>query len=125
MKRLIALTLLASPFILQAQDNFTVKGRVGKASAPGKVYLLYRDEEKIVTDSVVLNKGSFIFKGHVTEPTPARIIVDHAGVGYAATKSTADMSMLYLEPGTIEIKAKDSVKKAVFTSPLNAAFAKY
>ena len=126
MKKIIVTAIISAPFILFAQNNFTVKASVGHASAPGKAFLLYRDGTKIVTDSASLTDGKFTFAGHIEEPTLARLIVDHKGVGFAATTNSSDMTMMYLDKSEIKIAAKDSVKKASFSgSPINAEYKKY
>lgn len=109
-----------------AQENFTIKGKVGSSSAPGKAYLLYKNGRDIVTDSAFLYKGSFEFKGTLNEPTLARLIVDHLGAGYTNTTMSSDMTMMYLEKGIIHISGADSVKKAKITgSPINKDYARY
>ena len=37
-------------YILHAQDNFTLKGKVGNAGTPGKAFLLYRDGHEHVEE---------------------------------------------------------------------------
>lgn len=110
------LTLLT--LSVQAQEQFTIKGKTGSAGAPGKAFLLYKNGRDIITDSAHLRNGAFEFTGNLKEPTLARLIVDHKGVGFAQTPQNADMIMMYLEKGIIHIQAVDSVKNAEITGSL-------
>lgn len=111
---------------VQAQENFVINGKTGTANAPGKAYLLYKNGRDIITDSANLHHGAFEFKGSLKEPTLARLIVDHKGIGFSNTPMNADMIMMYLEKGTIHINAADSVKKAKITgSAINDDHARY
>lgn len=122
----IAAALLLFSITTQAQETFTIKAKTGNSNPPGKAYLLYKNGRDIITDSAVLHNGAFEFKGSLKEPTLARLIVDHKGVGFAQTTSASDMTMMYLEKGTIYINAADSVKKAKITgSPINLDYARY
>ncbi len=126
MKKLIISLLALLPIVAQAQRNFTLTGKVGNESAPAKAYVLYQNGGQIVTDSAVLNGGSFKFTGTIQEPVPARLIVDHTGAGFAKTTSASDMEMIYLEPGVIRILSNDSLKNArIPGSLINQEYASY
>ena len=130
MKRLVLSLLIASPALVFAQQGaFTLNGKIGTLNAPAKAYLNYMAEGKSVMDSAVINKGAFAFKGTVAGPTMARIIVDHTGEGLKKLGRTADNSIVYLEPSTINVSAKDSVKNVVVTGSKlndeNAVYMKY
>lgn len=122
----IAAALMLMSYTTQAQEAFTIKAKTGTASTPAKAYLLYKNGDDIITDSVSLHKGAFEFKGMLKEPTLARLIVDHKGEGFAKTTGASDMTMMYLEKGVIHINAADSVKNAKITgSVINTEYAKY
>jgi peroxiredoxin len=127
MKRLVLSLLMATPAFLFAQaGDFTLNGKIGTLDAPAKVYLTYRSGESAVLDSALVNKGVFVFKGKVAGPTMARIIVDHKGEGLRKLGRAADNAIVYLEPATINLTAKDSVKTVVVTgSKLNDENALY
>jgi peroxiredoxin len=127
MKRMILLSLFIAPVIAWAQDNsFTIKAKVGSAVAPARVYLNYRSGGKLVTDSATVDKGIFTFKGAIDGPTNAQLVFDHAGFGLARLGRDADVLMMYLEKGDINIAGKDSVKTAVISgSKLNDENIKY
>jgi len=126
MKKLIIIILVVLPALIKAQGVFTLSGKVGNDGPPAKVYLLYRDVKRIVIDSTDVVGGKFKFTGTLQEPTAARLILDHKGVGYAKTTMSADMTMLFIYEGEIKIKAPDSLKRAVFPgSPINIEYRKY
>jgi peroxiredoxin len=127
MKRLVLSLLMTTPAFLFAQaGDFTLNGKIGTLDAPAKVYLTYRSGESAVLDSAIVNKGVFVFKGKVAGPTMARIIVAHKGEGLRKLGRAADNAIVYLEPATINLTAKDSVKTVVVTgSKLNDENAVY
>jgi len=62
----------------------------------------------------------------VNGPTMARIILDHKGEGLKKLGRAADNIVVYLEPASITVSAKDSVKNATITgSKLNDENAVY
>src|SRR3954468_11447175 len=103
MKNIIIIACFFVPCLLNAQDTFRVNAQVGNAGAPAKAYLLYKDGDRIVTDSAAVTNGRFSFSGTLKEPKLARLIVDHSGAGFASTTSSSDMTMMYLEKGTIVV----------------------
>ena len=126
MKKLIFGLLLLFPFLAHAQENFSLIGKVGTENAPAKAFLLYRNGKQTITDSVELKDGAFKFSGTIQEPTPARLIIDHKGVGFSKTKNDADMMMMYLDKDVVKIQSPDSLKRAVFPgSVINAEYNKY
>lgn len=127
MKRLVLSLLMTTPaFVFAQQGDFTLNGKIGTLDAPAKVYLTYRSGESAVMDSAVVNKGAFVFKGKVAGPTMARVIVDHKGEGLKKLGRSADNAIVYLEPATINLTAKDSVKTVAVTgSKLNDENVRY
>jgi len=116
--RFIVLTLFPITALAQSGE-YVINGKAGKLSSPAKVYLTYRAEKKTVTDSVTISNGIFRFKGQVTDPVKARIILDHKGVEIKNLKK-ADILEIYLEKGKIEVTALDSVFRAEISgSPVN------
>lgn len=127
MKKLVLSLLLASPaFVFAQAGEFTINGKIGTLNAPAKAYLLYKNEGKAVTDSAVINKGTFVFKGTVKASTGAQLVIDHTGAGVNNLGRKRDQSVIYLEQAKISINGKDSVKTAVITgSRLNDENAQY
>jgi peroxiredoxin len=127
MKKLLCTLMIASPALVFAQQGeFTLNGKIGTLNAPAKAFLNYVSGEKQVLDSAVIIKGAFTFKGAVNGPTQARIILDHKGEGLRKLGRNADNAVVFLEPATIAVTAKDSVKNALITgSKLNDESAIY
>lgn len=127
MKKLVLSLLMTSPILVFAQQGaFTVNGKIGTLNAPSKAFLTYAVAGTQVTDSAVINKGAFVFKGKIAGPTMARIIIDPTGEGLKKLSRGADNKIIYLEQATINVAAKDSVKNVVITgSKLNDENVKY
>lgn len=128
MKRMkIALiALLATPFLGYSQSNdYLLNGKVGQLNAPAKAYLSYRLNGNNVLDSVILQNGTFQFKGTVTDPVRAQLILDHTGAGIK-NRRKQDALTIYLEKGKIQINSTDSIKKGTVAGPkINTAYLGY
>ncbi|AOM78006.1 TlpA disulfide reductase family protein [Pedobacter steynii] len=128
MKRMkIALiALLATPFLGYSQSNdYLLNGKVGQLNAPAKAYLSYRLNGNNVLDSVILQNGTFQFKGTVTDPVRAQLILDHTGTGIK-NRRKQDALTIYLEKGKIQINSTDSIKKGtVAGQKINTAYLGY
>jgi len=107
-----------------AQNTYTINGRVGSYNAPAKVYLLYQVNNEFVMDSCNIKNGQFVFSGSTKYPFFARITLDHDGKSLGIPQ--ADVLELYVDPGTIDIQSKDSVAKAMVSgSPTTDLFFEY
>ena len=127
MKKIILLALAIAPATLWAQSNsYIIKAKIGNDKTPAKAYLLQVVNGKRVIDSALIDNGAFQFTGTIAEPARAQLVLDHYGEGLASLGRDADVTILYLENGNINITAKDSVKYAVITgSNINDDNAKY
>ena len=113
MKHIKLFILALLPLSIFAQsESFTVKGTVGKLNSPSKVYLSYRQNKTVITDSASIKNGMFELKGQVSNPVKAKLVLDHAGKGLQSLR-TPDFVELYLEKGVISLTSKDSVYNAV------------
>ena len=124
---MILLALSVVPAAVWAQNgNFVLKAKIGEDIAPAKAFLNYRIAGKVVTDSAIVDKGTFLFKGMITEPVRAQLVLDHKDIGLANLGNDADFLLMYLEKGNISITGKDSVKTALIAgSRLNDEDKKY
>jgi peroxiredoxin len=100
------------PLGLMAQKGFTVTGKIGTLDASAKAYLIYKNDGNKVTDSVTLHKGTFTFKGKVSNPIDADLIIRH-DTAITEKKYTSDNLHFYLENSAITITATDSIFRAV------------
>ncbi|MFB5945760.1 redoxin domain-containing protein [Albibacterium profundi] len=118
-KKALLCSLAALPFMAFAQQSFTIKGQLGSISSPAKAYLLYSNEGERITDSATIENGTFTFSGTVNEPTSATLAIDPDGVGMSQLRDP-DRTTLYLEDGTITLKADSLVAEAELGgTPLN------
>ncbi|TSJ36419.1 AhpC/TSA family protein [Mucilaginibacter corticis] len=126
MKKIITLAFAVFPALVWAQDNsFVVKIKVGSAEPAAKAYLNYLTDGKIVKDSAKAVDNAFLFKGVIAEPAMAQLVLDHQGAGLSKLGRNADVKMMFLEKGHIDLTTNDSVKNAVFTgSKLNEEYVK-
>ncbi|UYZ57970.1 TlpA disulfide reductase family protein [Hymenobacter latericus] len=112
-KHLLGWLLLAPGLALaQAAQPYTIKGTVGKLSAPAKIYLVRGTQ---LADSVTLHNGAFELKGTAAEPSEARLIVYRRGGLRSAYGVSPNQTGLILEPGTIVVSTPDSLPNARIT----------
>jgi hypothetical protein len=115
MKRILLTTLALLPVTLFAQEGgaFTLKGKIGNLNDPDKLFLTYRVNNQVVSDSVTLKNGAFEFRGNVPEPLLANLTLRHGGALVRMTSNGTDGLAVYLEKGSITIAGKDSIATAI------------
>lgn len=125
MKKTRMLFLALAPCAMFAQSDYQIKGQVGQVDAPAKVYLIqYGTSMKV--DTALISKGSFEFKGQVTDPSRSSIVLDYQGLGLNSITSKPDVLEVFLEKGQITIASPDSLKNAKISgSALNDENVKY
>ncbi|HEY8782700.1 MAG TPA: TlpA disulfide reductase family protein [Mucilaginibacter sp.] len=105
MKKIVLIALACFPVFAIAQNNkYTVQGTLGTYNAPAKVYLRFRFNGKVTTDSVTLKNGKFLFSGHIgNSPVNGFLMLNPKGAGpiYDGFKS------IYIEKGTITVTGAD------------------
>lgn len=123
MKKIFLLAAVLLPSLIFAQavpDPFSLSGHVDNLNTPARAYLLYQLGANKVVDSVEIVNGAFDFKGMVSQPQSAYLVIDHKGVGIAHIGSSPDVLNFYLEKGILTVTGKDSVANAKITgSQLN------
>lgn len=119
MKRIILGTLLAIPAVVNAQQEYVIKGKVGSLNAPAKAYISYRVDGTNQLDSASIENGVFTFKGSVQDPSNAVLVLAHKGEAVMQLE-TPDLLPIYLEKGEITVTSDDSLAKASLGgTPLN------
>ncbi len=99
---------------IQAQEGFTIHGKIGTLDAPAKAFLRYKDDGKTVTDSAILHNGQFTFTGKLTSPVEADLTIKHGD-----TFSSRDNLHFYIENADITVTAQDNfVRNAVVKGSL-------
>lgn len=120
MKKVFLSALAILPFAAFAQQPFTVKGTVPSLKAGDKIYLVYAQDGKRVTDSVVLTSSTFEFKGSATDPVMGNVFRNVNPYVKGANTRNMDYTNLFIEPGNIALASTDSLKSAKATgSPTN------
>src|ERR1700733_7810435 len=102
MKRIILMALACLPAFVFAQDGkYTVEGTIGTYNAPAKIYLQYRFNGKVITDSTILKDGKFQFSGAIgNSPLKGNMRFNKNGTGMM---SSNDYKQIFLEKGTITL----------------------
>jgi len=122
MKRLFLIAIFLSPLSLLAQFSFVIKG-FGKAYNDGdKIFLTYRQGDRLVEDSTVVKNRSFKFKG--TFATKVR--------GYLSRNDNprfaldlSDSFYIYIDSGQISLTSPDTLNNTLISgTPLNDDYAK-
>jgi peroxiredoxin len=122
-KFLLFMSMYASIFLFGGceqkitENVYVLKGKIG-IDAPVKVYLVSRNATGEQRDSAVVKNKKFEFKGAVTKPFQATLLVNYDTAAYFS-KTLKDRIGLYIEQGKITLKSSDSIKNAVVDSPIN------
>lgn len=104
------LILFYLPILAYSQKPFRITGNVGELKDGDKVYLSYRSNGKLFKDSTIAIKGKFSFIGNIASPS--------LGFMSARENPFGDIEILhnsiklYIEPGSIRVSGKDSLKNA-------------
>jgi hypothetical protein len=113
---MIQKTILAAacclPLGLLAQKGFTIHGKVGALNAPAQAFLVYKDGDNTVKDSVLLKDGRFTFTGKLSSPVEAELVVKHDTITRPRFARLDDL-YFYIENADITVTAFDSVSHAV------------
>jgi peroxiredoxin len=125
MYKLFLLFLLPTISFAQSGDKeFKLKGELKLNKPVDWVYLRYNSGDNSVSDSLKAKNGDFKFEGTITEPTVATLIVKFEK-GSSENVAQRDFMPILLEPGKIELEAKDSLKNHTVTgTPGQTDFAK-
>jgi peroxiredoxin len=105
------------PLGLMAQTGYTLRGKIGRVDAPAIAYLEYSNAGKKVKDSVVMQKGSFLFTGHLSNPVQASVTLKH-DTAALSKKVRPDALYFWLENSAVTITAADSVTHGVVKGSL-------
>ncbi|GGH23091.1 TlpA disulfide reductase family protein [Mucilaginibacter phyllosphaerae] len=111
MKKILLSAIALMPLLAAAQDTkFTVQGKLGTYSAPAKVYIQYRKDNKTILDSAVLNNGEFKLTGDAdVTPSQGYLLLNDKGTGI---NNSRDYKSIYVEPGTITVNSVGEIARA-------------
>ena len=105
---------------VSAQKKVTINGDLKFKQPVQKVFLAYKAGEERAIDSTDLVKGKFQFSIDIKDPYLAMLMVRFAPAQGEAQPKMERMQ-LYLEPGTMTVTAKDSLKNAKVTGSMSHA----
>lgn len=125
MRNTILLAAALLPSVLFAQEDFTVKGKVGTLSAPAKIYLQYANDGQKVLDSAMVKNGVFTFNGVVAEPSEAYIILSIDGKPLDQLTSPPDLRKLYLSKGVATLNGSTFKDSKITGSKINEDLLRY
>ena len=119
MKKILFSAMALLPLAALAQKPFTVDGNIKGLKTGDKIYLVYRDGEKSITDSTTVANGAFAFKGTLTDPSSGNLFLNkNPFVKRPAQGEKLDALSFYVEPGNIKLVAADSLKNATVTGSI-------
>ncbi|NGM62401.1 AhpC/TSA family protein [Sphingobacterium sp. SGG-5] len=125
MKKIILVSALVCPVILSAQEEYTVKGKIGSLNAPAKVYMQYEDQGQRMIDSASVVNGEFKFQGIVQEPSQAYLVLSADGTSFRELTNPEDMNVIYLSKGVVTINGANLKDAKVGGTALNQEFSTY
>ena len=102
------LTVSAGSGASDASTPFTLQGEVKAATYPAVLYLTYAENKKLVRDSAILRDGHFVFKGSISRPLSATLMLKQDD----PNKYTSFMRTLYLDPGVMTLQASGGLDSA-------------
>jgi thiol-disulfide isomerase/thioredoxin len=110
MKKAILSVLCLLPLLAFAQAPFTVKGTGPGFREGDKIYLTYKADGRVITDSAVVANHTFIMKGDVVGQIPATLYQNENPMVIDVSHNSHG---LYIEPGNIVITSPDSLMRAI------------
>lgn len=103
MRNKILLATFLLPYAIFAQEDFTIKGKVGSSNPPAKVYLQYLEGSQLM-DSAIIKNGEFTFTGSVLKPTKVFLVLSKDGKPLSGLTYTPDSKSLILSKGTVFVE---------------------
>jgi len=123
-KRLFGFFLILFPVFTFAQAPYSITTTESQLKDGSKVYLVYPDGDRQITDSTLVQNGQFKFEGSLKYPVMSRLFLHKNPYVVKLNKGEQmDYLMFYLEPAQIKMAISDSIKNAIISgSPENAGF---
>ncbi|OWK72407.1 TlpA disulfide reductase family protein [Pedobacter sp. AJM] len=121
MKKILLSAMALLPLAALAQKPFALNGEIKGLKTGDKIYLIYQNDGKNITDSTTVTNGAFAFKGTVASPAQGSLYLNkNPYVNRPAQGEKLDGLSIYVEPGNIKLAAADSLKNATISgSPVN------
>lgn len=124
MKKILMCSVAILPTLILAQEQYTVKGKIGDFNNPAKIYMQYREKGQEKLDSASFSNGEFKFNGVVEEPSQAYLILSPEGKPLRQLQAP-DFGSVYLSNGVISVVGNTLKEAKVSGNAINDEFAKY
>ncbi|WP_240452827.1 MULTISPECIES: TlpA disulfide reductase family protein [Sphingobacterium] len=124
MKKMLMCSVALLPTLIFAQEEYTIKGKVGTLNSPAKVYMQYREKGHEKLDSASITNGEFKFIGVVDEPLQAYLVLSPEGKTLRQLQGP-DFGSVYLSKGVISVVGKTLKEAKVSGNSINDEFVKY
>lgn len=123
-KNLFTCFLILFPVFIFAQTPYSITTTESQLKDGSKVYLVYTDGDRKITDSTLVQNGKFKFEGSLKYPVISRMFLHKNPYVVKLNKGEQiDYLMFYLEPAQIKMAISDSIKNAIISgSSENAGF---
>lgn len=124
MKNILFAVLAGLPALALAQEDYTIKGKIGAHNAPAKVYLQYVDGGARKLDSAEVNNGAFTLHGTVSSPMEAFVILSPEGANIRELRGP-DFGTVYLSKGVINIEGETLKTAKLSGNALNEEYVRF
>ena len=124
MKKFLFALVAGLPALAFAQEDYTIKGKIGAHNAPAKVYLQYVDGGARKLDSAEVNNGQFTLNGSVSSPVEGYVVLSPEGKSLRELRSP-DVSTVYLSKGVINLDGQTLKSAKLSGNSLNEEFVKF
>jgi peroxiredoxin len=118
---LLALSLITLHACAREENTYSIKGKIGNYDAPAKIYLQYVENNEIMSQSSILEKGKFSFSGKIEFPTEGKITILPKGGQINRYYVDKEEFTFILATENIEINSPDFLQNATISgSKINA-----
>lgn len=124
MKSTIIALLASLPIFSFAQEDFTLKGKIGSHTTPAKLYIQYVEDGQRKLDSAEFKNGEFRLNGSVSAPVEAYILVSPEGKSLRELDNP-DVGTVYLSKGVITIEGASVKSAKISGNAINEDYAKF
>jgi peroxiredoxin len=112
MRKLLWLLSIVQPFLLFAQNSFTIDAKAAALKNGDKVFLVYQTDSERKTDSARVTGGHFGFTGKLKYPASATLFLNkNPYADKPARGEMPDMFRFYLEPARMQLQSRASLKE--------------
>lgn len=127
MKKALMYALITLPAAGFCQEsNFTINGKVSNMKGDAVAHLYYFIEGKGMLRSVDVKDGVFQVEGTIPYPVEGKLYLSHKREPFSPRTHDVDMLPIYIEKGSSNLTAKDSIKNADLSkSAINKAYKEY